>query len=164
MLTQFLPVWRVKCDPWREHAPWSDACSCRPRAGTQGHRNIVKRKGHILVVEPDDLIREILERWLREAGYTVTVQALQKLPKARMRGEAPHLIVVDVPNPRTAAKLIQSLQEVYPTPILLLSARFRRGLGASVDVARQLGVRKILPKPFTSDELLSAVSESIDVP
>jgi hypothetical protein len=29
-------------------------------------------------------------------------------------------------------------------------------------VARQLGVSKVLPKPFTRGELLSAVSESID--
>jgi hypothetical protein len=31
-------------------------------------------------------------------------------------------------------------------------------------LARQLGVRKILPKPFTRGELLSAVGESIDDP
>jgi hypothetical protein len=31
-------------------------------------------------------------------------------------------------------------------------------------VARQLGVRNVLPKPFTRGELLSAVSESIDGP
>jgi hypothetical protein len=31
-------------------------------------------------------------------------------------------------------------------------------------VARQLGVRNVLPKPLTRGELLSAVSESIDGP
>jgi hypothetical protein len=38
----------------------------------------------------------------------------------------------------------------------------RRGTGSSISVARQLGVRNVLPKPFTHGELLSAVSESID--
>jgi hypothetical protein len=34
-------------------------------------------------------------------------------------------------------------------------------MGSSSSVARQLGVRNVLPKPFTRDELLSAVSESL---
>jgi len=45
---------------------------------------------------------------------------------------------------------------------LLLSARFRQGMGSSSSVARQLGVRNVLPKPFTRDELLSAVGESLE--
>jgi hypothetical protein len=40
--------------------------------------------------------------------------------------------------------LIRSLQE-YASPILLLSARFRRGLAGSVETARRLGVKKVLP-------------------
>ncbi len=124
----------------------------------------MKQKGHIVVVEPDDLIRELLERWLGEAGYTVVFQTLHELPGARNGAVAPELVVADVPSPRGAQELIQSLTEVYPSPILLVSARFRRGLGSSTDVARQLGVRKILPKPFTREELLVAVNESIETP
>ena len=29
-------------------------------------------KGHVVVVEPDDLIRELLERWLVAEGFTVS--------------------------------------------------------------------------------------------
>jgi hypothetical protein len=35
-------------------------------------------------------------------------------------------------------------------------------MGSSISVARQLGVRNVVPKPFTRGELLSAVGESID--
>jgi DNA-binding response OmpR family regulator len=122
----------------------------------------VQQKGHILVVETDDLIRGLLETWLGEAGYSVVVRTLRKLPVSRMREGLPHLIIVDVPSPRSAEPLIESVKEVYPRPILLLSARFRRGLGASMDVASRLGVRKVLPKPFTRAELLAAVRESIE--
>jgi len=73
----------------------------------------------------------------------------------------PHLIIADIPDPREAAALVQSLREAYPSPILIVSARFRRGLGDSVEVAHELGVSKVLPKPFTRKELLGAVSESI---
>ena len=115
-----------------------------------------------MVVEPDDLIRELLERWLKEAGYTVVFQDLHELPKARNEESAPDLVVADVPSPRSVQKLVQFLRDVYASPVLLVSARFRRGLGSSTDVARQLGVRRILPKPFTRGELLAAVNESIE--
>jgi DNA-binding response OmpR family regulator len=58
--------------------------------------------------------------------------------------------------------VIQSLQAAYAVPILVLSGRFRRGLAGSTEVARQLGVKKVLPKPFARKELLSAVAESLE--
>jgi DNA-binding response OmpR family regulator len=124
----------------------------------------VKQKGRILVVEPNDLILGLLERWLDEAGYTVVVEALQRLPRGVGEGGEPHLVIIDVPTPRGAETIIKSVREVFAGPMLLLSATFRRGAGSSSAVARQLGVRKILPKPFTRGELLLAVGESIDDP
>lgn len=120
----------------------------------------MQEKGRIHVIEPDDLILGLLERWLGEAGYTVVVEDSRGLPRAVERGE-PHLVIIDVPTPRSAGKTIKSIRDVFASPILLLSARFRRGIASSSDVARQLGVRKVLPKPFTRGELLSAVAESI---
>ena len=125
-------------------------------------RGIVQQKGRILVVEPNDLILGLLERWLGEAGYTVVVGTSQSLPQAAGEGGEPHLVIIDVPTPRSAEKIIKSIREVHASPILLLSARFRRGTNSSISVAQQLGVRNVLPKPFTRDELLSAVGESID--
>jgi DNA-binding response OmpR family regulator len=58
--------------------------------------------------------------------------------------------------------LIHSLKAAYSAPIMALSARFRRGLGSSQETARQLGVRKILPKPFTRAELLAAIREALE--
>ena len=78
-----------------------------------------------------------------------------------MRADTPCLVIVNVASPRAAQPLIQSLQAVYAAPVLVLSARFRRGLGNSMDVAHRLGVRQVLPKPFTRKELLSAVREAI---
>jgi CheY-like chemotaxis protein len=43
----------------------------------------------------------------------------------------------------------------------VLSGRFRRGLARSAEAARRLGVEMVLPKPFTREELLSAVDEAL---
>jgi DNA-binding response OmpR family regulator len=122
----------------------------------------VLQKGDIVVVEPDDLILGLLERWLGEAGYSVVVEGLPRRPRAVAERADPHLVIVDVPTPRSAEKIVKSVREIYASPILLLSARLGRGAGSSSDVARQLGVHKVLPKPFTCAELLSAVGELID--
>jgi DNA-binding response OmpR family regulator len=125
-------------------------------------RGIVRKKERILVVEPDDLILGLLERWLGEAGYIVVVETSPRVPEVVGDAGEPHLVIVDVPDPLRAEKIIKSVRQVHASPIMLLSARFRRGTGSSISVARQLGVRNVLPKPFTRDELLSAVKESID--
>jgi DNA-binding response OmpR family regulator len=121
----------------------------------------VHQKQRILVVEPDDQILGLLERWLGEAGYAVIVETLSSPTQPAGRVVDPHLVIIDVPEPLGAEKFIESIKQVHAGAILLLSARFRQGMGSSSSVARQLGVRNVLPKPFTRDELLSAVSESL---
>ncbi len=109
--------------------------------------------GYILILDEDVLIRELLERWLGEAGYAVA---------SRPR-ERPCLVIADVPNPRRAQAVVDSLQ-VYAAPVLLLSGRFRRGLAGSEQAARRLGVKTVLPKPFSRDELLAAVAAALGDP
>jgi DNA-binding response OmpR family regulator len=120
----------------------------------------MKRREYVAVVETDELIRELLERWLTEAGYEV-LAAAQGAPARR---ERPSLIIANVPNPRSAQELIASLKAAYAAPVLALSARFQRGLASSRNAARSLGVRRVLPKPFTRKELLVAVQECIKEP
>ena len=112
-------------------------------------------KGFVVIQEEDVQIRELLEQWLREAGYLVA-------RRDAVLETAPALVIVNVPEPHAADGVIRSLKGVYAAPILALSARFRRGLAGSVEAARRLGVKKVLPKPFTRKELLAAVRESVD--
>ena len=114
-------------------------------------------KGYIVVLESDDLIRDLIQRWLAEAGYTV-VLARADAPPPR---EAPCLVIANVPEPRRSQALIRTLQAAYAAPVLALSARLQRGLASSRNAARSLGVRRVLPKPFSRQELLLAVQESI---
>ena len=97
-------------------------------------------------------MRALLERWLSEAGFSL----------ATGEAESACLVIVNVADPRCATPMIESVRQEYDAPILVLSARFRRGLAGSADVARRLGVKKVLPKPFTRKELLAAVCESLE--
>jgi len=112
----------------------------------------VDRQRFVLLLVQDVQIRELLERWLVEAGYIVSATA----------GEPARLLVTDLPSSRGEQALIESLQAVYAAPILVLSGRFRRGLAQSAEAARRLGVKNVLPIPFTREELLAAVAASLE--
>jgi DNA-binding response OmpR family regulator len=114
----------------------------------------VSAKVSVVVLEDDPPIRELLQRWLAEAGYDVAVDAAPA-------DIVPALVIADVADPQCADERIGSLRAVYAAAILLVSARFRRGLAGSAEAAHRLGVEKVLPKPFTRQELLAAVRESL---
>ena len=125
--------------------------------------DIVRRKHHhtVLIIEPDDLIRGLLEHWLREAGYTVIAQSLEQLPRAGLGALMPALVILDVASPRDAGKIIDLVKALCPSPILALSGRFQGKPSSSTNLARQLGVRNTLAKPFNRGDLLAAVGDSI---
>jgi DNA-binding response OmpR family regulator len=117
----------------------------------------VSSRGYIVIVEPDELIRELLERWLIEAGYQVVLADKDHDPAI----VSPRLVITDISDPGSARNTIEALRSAYAAPILALSARFRRGLGSSSEAAQRLHVEKLLPKPFTRQQLLRAVRETL---
>lgn len=120
----------------------------------------LSKRVRIALVESDDLIRTLVERWLEEAGYEVKRVTIDELK----RGNGVDLIIANVPRPRSAALLIRSVQAAHTAPLLLISARFLRGQGTSSALAEQLGVPAVLPKPFTRGELLTAVARALAPP
>jgi hypothetical protein len=93
-------------------------------------------------------------RWLVEAGYSPVPLDLANLPSMTRFV----LVIANVAEPRAAAGLLRRLQAAFPAPILLISARFRRGLPRCAPPGAGRGAAAgVLPKPFTRDELLAAV-------
>jgi DNA-binding response OmpR family regulator len=109
---------------------------------------------HIVVLEPDELIRQLVQFWLEDAGYRVST-TVQREPR-------PDLLILDAGRPEHVAARLAALAFDPDTPVLVVSASFRRGLGASTDTARRFGARRILPKPYTQEELLAAVAAALD--
>lgn len=114
----------------------------------------VSERYRIAIVETDDQMRHLSERWLQEAGHRVDALTMEQL----QQGDGFDLLIVDVVDPLGALPLIQQAQAMHDAPVLLTSARFRRGQGASTKLALQLRVQAVLPKPFSRAELLRAIA------
>jgi DNA-binding response OmpR family regulator len=71
------------------------------------------------------------------------------------------VLIADLPSPRRAAEPVRLLRSVHRGAIVLVSARLRCVTGRSRELARELGVSAMLPKPFTRQELLAAVDEAM---
>ena len=107
---------------------------------------------HILVVDDDARIRDLLKKFLARNGFVVTVARDARHARNLLEGLEFDLIVLDVMMPgENGVALTEGLRETMTTPILLLTAR-----GDAEDRIRGLeaGADDYLPKPFEPRELL----------
>lgn len=107
---------------------------------------------HVLVVDDDHRIRELLSRYLAENGFRVTPANDANAARAAMRGLAFDLVILDVMMPgENGISLARDLKLMSNVPICMLTALADaehriEGLEAGVD--------DYLPKPFEPRELL----------
>ena len=113
--------------------------------------------GHrIAVIDGDEAVRELVRRWLVDAGHVV-----ETYPVLGNVGDVA-LVIADVASPRVVKPLLSELlQPVSGVAVLLISARFRKGQEGSVELADELGVQGVLPKPFSKRQLLAAVAQAL---
>ncbi|MEX2201331.1 MAG: response regulator transcription factor [Dongiaceae bacterium] len=110
---------------------------------------------HLLVVDDDTRLRQLLGKFLAENGYRVTLATDAADARAKLRNMAFDLIVCDIMMPgESGLDLTRDLRRENPVPILLLTA-----MSETQDRIRGLesGADDYLPKPFEPRELLLRV-------
>jgi two-component system phosphate regulon response regulator OmpR len=108
---------------------------------------------HILVVDDDRRLRQLLKTYLAENGFRVSAAANAAEARAHLQGLVYDLIVLDIMMPgESGLSLTQSLRETNSTvPILMLSAL--ADTGDRID-GLAAGSDDYLSKPFEPRELL----------
>ena len=108
---------------------------------------------HILVVDDDQRIRDLLARYLFQSGFRVTVAEDAKSARAAMRGLTFDLAILDVmmPGGESGLDLARDLKRMAPIPICMLTA-----LAESKDriAGLEIGVDDYVVKPFEPRELV----------
>ena len=107
---------------------------------------------HVLVIDDDKRLRDLIARYLTEQGYRVTTAVNAADARAKLAGITFDLLVVDIMMPgESGLELTQSLRETSLVPILLLTA-----MGESTDriAGLETGADDYLVKPFEPRELV----------
>ncbi len=111
---------------------------------------------HLLVVDDDNRIRDLLQKYLIENGYHVTTASDAEEARTRMRAFDFDLLIVDVMMPgEDGLSLTRQLRTKTDVPILVLTAR---GEPEDRIAGLESGADDYLPKPFEPRELLLRVS------
>jgi two-component system phosphate regulon response regulator OmpR len=107
---------------------------------------------HILVVDDDTRLRNLLKKFLGDNGYMVTTAADAAEARRQMAALQFDLLVVDVMMPgEDGMSLTRSIRDTSTVPILMLTA-----MGESRDRIKglELGVDDYMAKPFEPKELV----------
>lgn len=125
--------------------------------GADGHiAKVPDDAPHILLVDDDRRIRQLLSRYLTENGYRVSVAESATAAEARMQGLAFDLLILDVMMPgRTGLEFARDLRSASDVPILMLTARAETEHRVA---GLEIGVDDYLGKPFDPRELLLRIT------
>lgn len=107
---------------------------------------------HLLVVDDDRRILDLLSRYLSDHGYRVTTASSASEARARLNGIEFDLLVLDVMMPgETGLELARAIRSGSNVPILMLTARTE-----PIDriAGLEIGADDYIGKPFEPRELL----------
>lgn len=111
---------------------------------------------HILVIDDDDRLRDLLKAFLTRVGYRVSVAADAAAAEHLMGSLTFDLLVCDVMMPgEDGMAFTKRLRQTQTVPVLLLTAR---GLPSDRIEGLRAGADDYLPKPFEPEELALRVA------
>ena len=114
-----------------------------------------RRKEHILVVDDDAGLRDLLDQYLSGQGFEVTTAADGAAMMALLSAQAVDAVILDLMLPgENGLTLARQLRARSGVPIIMLSAR-----GEDIDriIGLEVGADDYLAKPFNPRELLARI-------
>ena len=115
----------------------------------------MSRPDHILVVDDDPEIRQLLADYLKGMGYQVSAAADGREMQRQLEVQPVDLVVLDLMLPgEDGLTLCRDLRARSDVPVIMLTAR-----GTLIDpiIGLEMGADDYLPKPFDPRELLARI-------
>jgi two-component system phosphate regulon response regulator OmpR len=119
-----------------------------------------KFNGHILVVDDDDGIRNLIKQYLTESNFLITTANNAEDAKEKISIIKFDLIVLDIMMPgKTGLEFTLENKDKINTPIILLTAK---GEAAERIKGLEVGADDYLPKPFEPKELILRIKNILN--
>src|SRR5215217_2150336 len=132
--------------------PASPSASGTRRMVEPARVDIADHAHHILVVDDDRRLRELLARFLAQHGYRVTTAASAAEARAKRAGLVFDALILDVMMPgENGFDLARRIRAESQVPILMLTAQADPSDRVT---GLEIGADDYLPKPFETRELI----------
>ena len=119
-----------------------------------------KFKAHILIVDDDDRIRELVKQYLNENDYLVTTANSAKDAKEKVNIIKFDIIILDIMMPgQSGLDFTNENKKKINTPIILLTAK---GETSDRIEGLEIGADDYLAKPFEPKELVLRIKNILD--
>jgi len=120
-------------------------------------------KKKILLVEDEEIIRNLLKKKLKQEGYEVKIAIDGEDGLKAMRNEKPNLVLLDIIMPKLSGfevmEEIQKNEELKMIPVIIIS---NSGQPVELDKAKKLGAKDWLIKTeFDPQEVVAKVVKQI---
>ncbi len=120
---------------------------------------------HILVVDDDDLLREVIATALTQTGHNVFQAGDGHQAVELVRANTIDLVLTDILMPgQEGIETIMQLRFSHPTIRIVAMSGGSPHSKFYLDIASRLGARRILAKPFTPADLLHAITTVLAEP
>lgn len=115
----------------------------------------------ILIIDDDDMFREMLALRLSEAGHTVTHASDGGMGFELIRAQPADVAVIDLVMPgKEGIETILELWREYPhLPIIAVSGGGLADPAVYLRMAANLGAKYVLPKPFGIEIMLAMIND-----
>lgn len=115
----------------------------------------------ILIIDDEEAVRETLRQALEHQGVAVTCAPNGRVAMNIYRKEYFDLVITELLMPeRDGLEVIMDLRKQAPSvKIIAMSGGGQTGMYYMLAVAEKLGATRSLTKPFTPNQLLTAVRE-----
>ncbi|MFA5354637.1 MAG: ATP-binding protein [Thermodesulfovibrionales bacterium] len=129
-------------------------------------KEVSNEKGHILLMDDEEIVREVMSEMLRSMGYSVGLakegrEAVEIFRTAHEAGAPFDLVILDltIPGGMGAREVIGKLKEIEPEVKAIVSSGYPHD-PVMADF-RSYGFKAVVIKPYKMKELKDVVSEVI---
>jgi CheY-like chemotaxis protein len=115
----------------------------------------------ILLIEDDLKFRPIVRAALEKAGHVVTEAGNGKEGIAKYHADPADVVITDLVMPeKEGIETIMALRRDFPS-VKIIAMSGSAHSGTYLHLAKQLGARRTLGKPFAAEELLGAIDAAL---
>jgi len=120
-----------------------------------------KINGKILVVDDEKSMREILEIFLKNEGYSVTAANNGESAVEAIKKDIFDLVITDMKMPKMGGlELLKNIKEITPETIVVIVTAF--GTTESAVEAMKHGAYDFIQKPFQMDDIRLVVKNALE--